>query len=271
MVETTRTPYIPFSFGDLMEGRMRRVGDPQVTGTQRSATAASNRATDTSAPAAGGRGSEGADFQRDLRDALQDSPSGRPAAATSPAPAADGSSGSASAAAAAPGAAPAAAAAGLSDGEIELRNKLAKVVGASSSQVSVKELPSQDTGRTTGTRQYIVTVDPPGSGGPAEAIGVNHELSLPLAEDAADFNYDAISMVKDRLDKMGINSSGIQFEYWNDDINNVGGHRTFHYLSADLGNGVKENFSLEWTLYNPNVTAVEIARLMKMGGGSSVS
>ena len=255
MVETTRAPYVPYSFGDLMEGRLRRVGDPEATGTQRSGVAPSNKAADASSSTSGGRGSERTDFQRDLRDALQDSSGGRPAAAT--AAAADKSSASTAGSSA------------LSDGEQELRNKLAKVVGASASQVSVKELPSQDTGRTAGTRQYIVTVDAPGSGGPAESIGVNHTLSLPLAEDAAEFGYDAISMVKDRLSKMGINSSGIQFEYWKDDINNIGGHRTFHYLSADLGNGIKENFSLEWTLYNPNVTAVEIARLLKMGSAVS--
>lgn len=257
MVETTRTPYVPYSFGDLMEGRLRRVGDPEATGTRRSGAATSKSAAGAGSATEGGRGSEGTDFQRDLRDALQDSGGRRPAA-TSTAPAASTAESSAASTAET----------ALSDGEQELRNKLAKVVGASASQVSVQELPRQDTGRTTGTRQYIVTVDAPGSGGPAESIGVNHELSLPLAEDAEEFGYDAISMVQDRLSKMGISTAGIQFEYWNDDINNIGGHRTFHYLSADLGNGVKENFSLEWTLYNPDVTAVEIARLLRTGGGT---
>lgn len=234
-----------------MEGRLRKVGDPETPGTQRSSAARSNSAAGASPATEGGRGSEGTDFQRDFRDALQDSSGGRTAA-----PPASTSANDPSTTAAA-------------DTEQDLRNKLAKIVGASANNVSIQEMPSQDTGRTTGTRQYIVTVDPPGSGGPAESIGVNHTLSLPLAEDAADFDYDAISMVKDRLNKLGISSSGIQFEYWSDHINNVGGNRTFHYLSADLGNGIKENFSLEWTLYNPDVTAVEIARLMKYGNGAA--
>ena len=235
MVETTRAAYIPYSFGDLMEGRLRRAGDGESTQTQRGSAGAGNRA----------------DFKRDFSEALSESGTD-----VESRPAAEELGGEQDAA--------------LSDGELELRGKLAKVVGASASQVSVQEMPRQDSGRTTGTRQYIVTVDPPGSGGPADAFGVNHELSLPLAEDAADFDYDAISMVKDRLGKMGINASGIKFEYWTDNINNIGGHRSFNYLSADLGNGVKENFSLEWTLYNPDVTAVEIARLLKTGGNPGV-
>lgn len=254
MVETTRTPYVPYSFGDLMEGRLRRVGDPEAAGTQRTSAPRSSTASDTGSAAAGGRESQGADFQRDLRDALQDTGGSRPSGSTAGTPGSTDSTAGSTAA--------------LSDGELELRNQLAKAVGASPGQVNVQELPSQDTGRTTGTRQYIVTVDAPGSGGPAESLGVNHTLMLPMAEDAAEFDYDAISMVKDRLNKMGINTSGIQFEYWDDHINNIGGNRTFRYLSADFGNGIKENFSLEWTLYNPNVTAVEIARLMGRSGSN---
>jgi hypothetical protein len=252
MVETTRTPYIPYSFGDLMEGRLRRVGDPAGSDA-RTASPAAAASTGSSASSAGGRTSQGSSFQRDLTNALSDTGT----QATSPQ--------SSSTTTASPSASTATT---LSDGELELRARLAKVVGASAGQVSVKELAGQDTGRTSGTRQYIVTVDPAGSGGPAEAAGVNHTLSLPMAADAADFDYDAISMVKDRLNKMGIPTNGIQFDYWDDVINNVGGHRTFSYISADLGNGIKENFSLEWTLYNPDVTAVEIARLLRMGGGT---
>jgi len=251
MVETTRAPYVPYSFGDLMEGRLRRVGDPNGSDTKRSGTAPATAAKEAGSAARAGRGSERADFQQDLRAALEDSSGSRK-------PAAQSSTGAASASSTVTEA--------ISDGDLELRERLARVVGASAGDVSVTELPSQDNGRSSGTRQYIVTVDAPGSGGPAESIGVNHVLSLPLAADAEDFNFDAISMVKDRLSKMGISSAGIEFEYWNDTINNVGGHRTFQYLSADLGNGVKENFSLEWTLYNPDVTAVEIARLLKTGG-----
>lgn len=259
MVETTRTPYIPYSFGDLMEGRLRRVGDPEGSAA-RSGAAASAAQSSGAGATSGGRSSQGSTFQRDLTNALSDTGgSGRTTQSSST------TTQTSSTTTATSGASTAAT---LSDGELELRARLAKVVGASAGQVSVKELAGQDTGRTSGTKQYIVTVDPAGSGGPAEALGVNHELSLPLAADAADFDYDAISMVKDRLEKLGIPTTGIQFEYWDDVINNVGGHRTFHYISADLGNGVKENFSVEWTLYNPDITAVEIARLMRTGGGT---
>lgn len=256
MVETTRAHYIPHSFGDLMEGRLRRVGEAQDAGTKgtgRTAAAAAAATTD-GVEAGGGRARNRSDFQREMNTALEDTTG---AGESSPAPSES----------VPPAKQPASAA--VSDGELELRNRLAKAVGAPSENVAVKELAGQNTGRTSGTRQYIVTVDAPGSGGPAEAFGVNHERALPLASDAGEFNYDAISMVKDRLDKMGIPSSNIEFEYWDDTINNVGGHRTFHYLSADLGNGVKENFSLEWTLYNPDITATEIARLMRGGPGIS--
>jgi len=256
MVETTRVPYIPHSFGDLMEGRLRRVGDPAGSGAKVGVAASAANSTSSSG-SAGGRSSQGSSFQRDLTNALSDTGGVSNANQTS-----------STTAATSPASTPAATSTTLSDGELELRARLAKVVGASAGQVSVKELTGQDTGRSTGTRQYIVTVDPAGSGGPAEALGVNHTLSLPLAADAADFNYDAIAMVKDRLEKLGVPTNGIQFEYWDDVINNIGGHRTFHYISADLGNGVKENFSVEWTLYNPDITAVEIQRLMRIGGGT---
>ncbi|MCC6294297.1 MAG: hypothetical protein IT164_16730 [Bryobacterales bacterium] len=253
MVETTRAHYIPHSFGDLMEGRLRRVGEADGRASRGTGQTEAAAASD-SAEATGGRSRNRSDFQREMSSALTDTP----AAGDSAPEASEGKT-----------VARQPAAATVSDGELELRNRLAKAVGAPSENVAVKELAGQNTGRTSGTRQYIVTVDAPGSGGPAEAFGVNHERSLPLAADAEEFNYDAISMVKDRLDKMGIPSSNIDFEYWDDTINNVGGHRTFHYLSADLGNGVKENFSLEWTLYNPDITATEIARLIRGGPGVS--
>ena len=250
MVETTRAHYIPYSFGDLMEGRLRRVGEGTSTGARGTEEAAAATPASKGGETSRGRTGNRTDFQREMNSALKDTAS------------ADGSPPE-SAASTPP------TAVAVSDGEKELRNRLARVVGATPGQVTVTERSRQDTGRTSGTRQYIVTVDAEGSGGPAEALGVNHERALPLAADAGEFNYDAISMVKDRLDKMGIPSANIDFEYWDDTINNVGGHRTFHYLSADLGNGVKENLSLAWTLYNPDITATEIARLIRGGPGVS--
>lgn len=152
--------------------------------------------------------------------------------------------------------------AALTTEEQVLVDRIAKSVGAPAGQLTIEEETSPKGARSNGTRQFIVTVDPQQSTPATILMQGAQEQALPLAEDAAAFDYDAISMVKDRLAKNGIDPAAIQFEYWDDVINNVGGQRTFHYLSADLGNGTKENFSLEWTLYNPDITATEIARLM---------
>lgn len=77
---------------------------------------------------------------------------------------------------------------------------------------------------------------------------------------------DPTPKVQSELQKLGIDPSGMKFQRWDDEISNWGGHYTNHSLRVDLGNGVSEDFSIEWTLRNPSVTANEIARLLKSGG-----
>jgi hypothetical protein len=150
----------------------------------------------------------------------------------------------------------------LSAEDKALVDRIAKAVGAPAEQLRIEERPSERNYHSNGTRQFIVTIEPEQNTPATILMPGSQERVLPLAEDAADFNYDAIAMVKDRLIKAGVDPSTIQFEYRTDVVNNVGGQRTFHLIRADLGNGIKEDFSLEWTLYNPDITAVEIERLL---------
>jgi len=66
------------------------------------------------------------------------------------------------------------------------------------------------------------------------------------------------------LHSMGIDTSRMSFELYDDVVSNIGGNYTNHLIRTDIGNGMKEDFSVEWTLRNPRVTAVEIARMLKM-------
>lgn len=150
----------------------------------------------------------------------------------------------------------------LSPEEKALVDRIAKAVGAPPEHLRIEERATQRGYHSNGTRQFIVTIDPEQNTPATILMPGSQERALPLAADAADFGYDAIAMVKDRLTKAGVDPSTIQFEYRDEVVNNVGGQRTFHLIRADLGNGIKEDFSLEWTLYNPDVTAVEIERLL---------
>lgn len=46
----------------------------------------------------------------------------------------------------------------------------------------------------------------------------------------------------------------------------IGGPLTNHSIRTTMPGGITEDFSLEWTLWNPKVTAVEIMRIMRTGG-----
>lgn len=150
----------------------------------------------------------------------------------------------------------------LSPEEKALVDRIAKAVGAPPEHLRIEERSGPRNYHSNGTRQFIVTIDPEQHTPATILMPGSQEHALPLAADAANFGYDAIEMVKDRLTKAGVDPSTIQFEYREEVVNNVGGQRTFHLIRADLGNGIKEDFSLEWTLYNPDITAVEIERLL---------
>jgi len=66
------------------------------------------------------------------------------------------------------------------------------------------------------------------------------------------------------LHSMGIDTSQMTFELYDDVVSNIGGSYTNHLIRTDVGNGLKEDFSVEYTLRNPRVTAGEIARMLKM-------
>ncbi|MEZ5354671.1 MAG: hypothetical protein R2762_18715 [Bryobacteraceae bacterium] len=75
---------------------------------------------------------------------------------------------------------------------------------------------------------------------------------------------DPTPRVQAELAKMGMDPSQIRFERWDDDINTIGGNHTNHLLRAFLPNGRVEDYSIEWTLRSPQVTANDIWRLMGM-------
>jgi hypothetical protein len=140
----------------------------------------------------------------------------------------------------------------------ELRNQLAAAVGAAPESIQVQELTSAAGGRSSPTRQFIVTVDAAPSGPFPVLMPGNNFRAIEMVPDAKDFNYDPIALTKDRLTKLGVDTSLFQFSRWDDVINNAGGSRTFHYMRVVLPNGMVSDHSVEWTLQNPNVTAVEL-------------
>ena len=75
---------------------------------------------------------------------------------------------------------------------------------------------------------------------------------------------DPTPLVRDELRKLGISPDGLQFERWDDEIANWGGHFTNHLLRVNTG-GRAEDFSIELALRSPRVTAVEIANLIQGG------
>jgi len=109
----------------------------------------------------------------------------------------------------------------------------------------------------------------PLSPGLASMLGPLPPLSgtrlLPVAPDAAQFNYDPIAMIRDRLTKLGVNPASIQFDQWTDAIQSPGGNRSNQYVRATFANGVTENFAVERVLQNPDITGVEIQSLIARG------
>jgi hypothetical protein len=86
----------------------------------------------------------------------------------------------------------------------------------------------------------------------------------PIAADRSGRRYtaldDPIPRVQAELAKLGIDPSFVRFERWDDDIATIGGAHTNHLLRAHLPGGRYEDYSIEWTLRSPEVTAVDIQR-----------
>ncbi|MEZ5401996.1 MAG: hypothetical protein R2729_20150 [Bryobacteraceae bacterium] len=89
----------------------------------------------------------------------------------------------------------------------------------------------------------------------------------PIPADRSGQRYTALddptAAVQAELAKMGIDPSTIRFERWDDDIATIGGSHTNHLLRAYLPNGRYEDYSIEWTLRSPQVTAADIWSLMR--------
>ncbi|MCC6591062.1 MAG: hypothetical protein IT168_30535 [Bryobacterales bacterium] len=79
---------------------------------------------------------------------------------------------------------------------------------------------------------------------------------------------DPTPMIQEELKKLGVSADGLQFQRWDDEIANWGGHYTNHLLRVTAG-GRTEDFSIELALRSPRVAAVEIRNLMN--GGVQVS
>jgi hypothetical protein len=142
--------------------------------------------------------------------------------------------------------------------DAELRKELASAVGSAPESISFQEVTPATGGRSSPTRQFIVTIDAPPSGPFQPLMPGNNFRAIEMTPDAKDFNYDPIALTKDRLLKLGVDPALFQFSRWEDVINNVGGSRTFQYMRVILPNGMVSDHAVEWTLQNPNVTAVEL-------------
>lgn len=75
---------------------------------------------------------------------------------------------------------------------------------------------------------------------------------------------DPTPMIQAELKKLGVSADGLQFQRWDDEIANWGGHYTNHLLRV-TAMGRQEDFSIELALRSPRVAAVEIANLMNGG------
>jgi hypothetical protein len=161
--------------------------------------------------------------------------------------------------------------AGPSAEEIALgRQRFAALLGIELPAVETPvATPAADTSGNAGA--YEVTTD--GSslqiskkGAPAAQAATTGPLPvrvLPIAADAAKFAFDPIAMLQDRLRSRGIDTSGIKFDRVEQtNLSPGSAPLTFHYVRAQFPNGQIESYATEWILYNPDVTATEIGRLL---------
>ncbi|HET8548976.1 MAG TPA: hypothetical protein VFL57_13260 [Bryobacteraceae bacterium] len=91
----------------------------------------------------------------------------------------------------------------------------------------------------------------------AAAAPVANPVSAPQAPTAP------IDVLKNKLDEMGINSSGLQFTETRTAVGYPGGFYVNHLITVDFGAGVTESYDVASTLRNPLLTALEIDRLRR--------
>ncbi|MBM3812675.1 MAG: hypothetical protein FJW20_13690 [Acidimicrobiia bacterium] len=160
-------------------------------------------------------------------------------------------------------------------------------------KVDVKEAAGQNPGAGSMMRQFVVTVSPStpslDSGQssalanipPGLFVGESGKLRPHRASDFAPDTIDRLPAIPSNnlsvndlenpvpelvsiLQGMGVDTSRMTFELYDDIVDNLGGRYTNHYIRTDLGNGIQQDYSVEWTLRNPKVTAVDIASLLKL-------
>jgi hypothetical protein len=81
---------------------------------------------------------------------------------------------------------------------------------------------------------------------------------LPVAADAASFNYDPIAMIQDRISRFGYSDGGAVYSRVTDTVPTPIGNRIYPYVRATWPDGTAADFPVERVLQNPDVAATEI-------------
>lgn len=145
-------------------------------------------------------------------------------------------------------------------------------------EITVQE--RQGDGAAAGSRQFVITVAPQqhdtgkaASGAsmstaaaPAAASSEPDRLPIiPAATTGSVFAMEnPIPRVQQRMRELGLDFSGAQFELLDETVASPGaGQIVNHYLRVRTPNGWKEDFSVEYVLRNPTITAHEIAGMFR--------
>lgn len=152
-------------------------------------------------------------------------------------------------------------------------------------EITVQE--RQGDGGAAGSRQFVITVTPhqheaattpreavataaapaaaAAAGAPASASEPDRLPIIPAATSGSVFAMEnPIPRVQQRMRELGLDFSGAQFELLDETAASPGaGQIVNHYLRVRTPNGWKEDFSVEYVLRNPTITANEIAGMFR--------
>jgi len=152
-----------------------------------------------------------------------------------------------------------------------IANSLGRLSGQSRQiQVNVQETTSHLPATATGTRQYTITVVPLSAPSVPQSSPASAEPELdrlpPIRSNKGSVRdlENPIPKLTELLQSMGVDTTGFRFDLIDEVVSNWGGDYTNHYIRTRFPNGREQDFSVEWTLRNPRVTAVEIASLLKL-------
>jgi hypothetical protein len=116
-------------------------------------------------------------------------------------------------------------------------------------------------------RQIFVTIQQP----PRELVRSEMTAQvIPLPKEKQVFSYselenptaDPTERVKEELRARGVDPSSMRFERYDQVVNNIGGNYTNYLLRVWMPNGEVGEFDVPLANRNPEITAVEIMRLM---------